>query len=83
MVPRMHKPCIACAGCDTAKKKVDVVRRSANGKLTHRTFANTRAGHRKLIDWLGKDPIRVVVEASGNRSLDLPLALHKAETIQI
>ena len=83
MVPRMHKPSIACVGCDTAKKKVDVVQHSANGRLTHRTFANTRVGYRKLVDWLGKDPVRVDVEASGNRSLDLPLALHKAETIQI
>ena len=79
----MHKPFVTCAGCDTAKDKVDVVRRTANGNLAHRVFANTRTGHRKLLRWLGKGPVRVVVEASGIYSLDLSLALHKADGIEV
>ncbi len=65
MVPPLHKPLIAGVGCDTTKNKVNAMRRSANGKLTQRTCANTCAVYRNLIDWLGKGPFRVVVEASG------------------
>ncbi len=52
----MHTTPKTFAGCDTAKNKVDVVRRTATGKLAHRTFENTTAGHKKLVRWLGKGP---------------------------
>ncbi len=79
----MHKPFVTWAGSDTAKGKVDVVRRTAVGNLARRVFANTRAGHRQLRRWLGNGPVRVVVEASGIYSLDSGLALPNAEQTEI
>ena len=79
----MHKPPTTHAGCDTSQKTVDVVRRSSNGKIAHRTFDNSAAGHKKLIHWLGTGPVRVVLEASGAYSLDLALALHRAESVEV
>ena len=79
----MHTSFVTCAGCDTARKKVDVVRRTSDGRLAYNTFANTAAGHKKIIRWLGAGPVRVVVEASGVYSLDLSLALHYAEQVEV
>ena len=59
------------------------MRRSSNSKIAHRTFDNSAAGHKKLIHWLGTGPVRVVLEASGAYSLDLALALHRAESIEV
>lgn len=86
----MHKPsgCFTHAthaGCDTSKDTIDVVRATAEGATAHRCFANTAAGHGQLIQWLIKlgEPVRVVVEASGIYSLDLALALHQAEAVEV
>jgi transposase len=48
-------------------------------------FANTAAGHRKLIAWLGrwKAPVRVSLESTGIYSLDVALALDQAEGIEV
>lgn len=86
----MHKPNDGAtryrhAGCDTSKDTIDVVRFTADERTAHRRFPNTVAGHQRLITWLAKPghPIRVVVEASGIYSLDLALALHKANTVEV
>lgn len=85
----MHKPSnyhlLTCAGCDTSKDTIDVVRRTADEHTAHRCFDNTTAGHRHLIQWLSKTPhpVQVVVEASGSYSLDLALALDQAEDIAV
>ena len=79
----MRKSPQTYAGCDISKNTVDVVRRNACGKIAHRTFENTATGHRKLIQWLGTGPVRVVVEASGAYSFDLALALHSAEHVEV
>ncbi|HMB90364.1 MAG TPA: IS110 family transposase [Rhodothermales bacterium] len=73
-----------CAGCDTSKDTIDVVRYS-NGRSAHRRFNNTTAGHKHLIQWLTGpgQAVRVVVEASGIYSLDLALALHEAKRVEI
>lgn len=82
----MHKSQqdFTCAGCDTSKDTIDVVR-LVNDRTAHRRFDNTTAGHQRLITWLNKpgQPVRVVVEASGIYSLDLALALHEAEQVQV
>jgi len=72
------------AGCDTSKDTIDVSRYS-NEHTAHRRFANTAPGHQYLIAWLNKPahPVRVVVEASGIYSLDLALALHQADSIDV
>lgn len=73
------------AGCDTSKDTIDVVRATGHQDAAHRRFANTAAGHQRLLAWLNQAPrpVRVVVEASGIYSLDLALALEQAETIEV
>jgi transposase len=57
------------------------------GKQNHgvRSFANTAAGHQQLRRYLGErgQRIRVCLEASGNYSLDLCLALHADKRIEL
>jgi len=53
--------------------------------FVEREFANTGAGHRQLIAWLGRwrAPVRVSLEATGIYSLDVALALAAAEGVQV
>ena len=78
----MHNA-ITVAGIDVGKDHLDVVRQAETA--LHRRFNNTAAGHRVLIKWLrhAGQPVRVVVEASGIYSLDLALALHDADGIEV
>ena len=50
-----------------------------------REFPNTTAGHKVLIQWLSKaaTAVQVCIEATGLYSLDLALALHRAERIEV
>ncbi len=50
-----------------------------------RSFANTAAGHRHLLGYLGRHrhPVRVCVEASGNYSLDLCFTLQAAKGVEL
>jgi transposase len=52
--------------------------------VQQRGFPNQRSGHRALILWLQRQAriTRVCLEATGNYSLDLALALHAAEGIE-
>ncbi len=49
------------------------------------SFPNSAAGHKRLCRWLQKTgrPARVCLEATGIYSLDLALALHRAESIEV
>lgn len=50
-------------GIDISKARLDV---AVHGEEAARGFANTAAGHRKLLAWLAGQPVRLVVlEASG------------------
>ena len=73
------------AGCDTSKDTIDMVRSTDDERTNHRRFANTHAGHQRLIQWLTGpgQAVRVVVEASGIYSLDLALALHQTDGIDV
>lgn len=80
------------AGCDVSCDWIDVAcRRPGQSRLYERRFDNTSSGHRQLIEWLGcRDATsnaaalaRVVVEASGIYSLDLALALDRAEGVEL
>lgn len=78
----MHNTSVA--GCDTGKDTIDVCLLSATGQRHHRQVTNTAAGLQRLVDWFCSfGPMRVVVEASGRYSLDLALALHAAEGIDV
>ncbi len=87
-VINMYKPdqetVVGHAGCDVSAAWVDAVRRHHQQQQARR-FDNTATGHQALIRWLrqGGLPCRVVVEASGIYSLDLALALHEAEHIEV
>jgi transposase len=50
-----------------------------------RAFANSAAGHKRLVAWLGrwKSPVRVSLEATGIYSLDVAMALDGAEGIEV
>jgi len=50
-----------------------------------REFLNTAVGHEGLMQWLSKSAtaVQVCIEATGLYSLDLALALHRAEGIEV
>lgn len=63
-------------GIDVSKATLDVCLLDLP---TARTFANTPAGWRKLLAWLGRDaPERIVLEASGGYERGVLHALHAA-----
>ena len=74
------------AGVDVSAREISVARlRSKEGKLTVASFANTTSGHKALLAYLqqGTEEVRVCLEASGNYSLDLALALHAHRHIDV
>ena len=72
-------------GIDVSARELAVVLQVGDQLEPVRTFANTAAGHQQLRRYLGRDqqPVRVCVEATGNYSLDLCLALHAADGIEL
>ncbi len=73
-----------CVGCDVSKATVDVCVQ-AEGRVLERRSTNDEAGHTRFINWLVSfdRPARVVIEATGNYSLDLSLSLHDAEHVEL
>lgn len=74
------------AGGDVSSDWIDMAcRRPDTDRLYRRRFDNTPSGHRQLAKWLRKDdhPVRVTIEASGIYSLDIALALHEADKIEL
>jgi len=61
------------------------VQRVDRDGFEQREFANSAAGHRQLIGWLSKraTAVRVSLEATGIYSLDVALALDRAEGIEV
>ena len=41
-------------GIDVSKRSLDVALLKAEGKPRHKIFANSPAGHRQLLAWLGQ-----------------------------
>ena len=70
----MHSTDICFVGIDVAATTLAVCRKS---------FANTSTGHRKLLSWLDRGPVRVCVEATGPYGLDLAATLHAAPDIAV
>jgi transposase len=82
----MHKPSsevVVGCGIDVSAKELVVV--IIGSAVQRREFANRSAGHRLLIRWLQShaSTLRVCLEATGLYSLDLALALHAADGIEI
>jgi transposase len=75
----------APAGVDVSQRTLDVAVRDQCGTDRTAQFDNTATGHRQLIRWLGQggQAVRVVLEATGVYSLDLAVALHAANRIEV
>ena len=68
-------------GIDVSKKTLDVALLKDQGKPRHKVFANTPAGHRQLLSWLGQQGVEEVhacLEATGTWADAAALALHEA-----
>lgn len=78
-------PVTVFCGVDVSAAVLAVAIQQDNQAVEQREFANTTSGHKALIACLRKRkaPVRVSLEATGIYSLDLALALHAAETIEV
>ena len=78
------QPTVFC-GVDVSAKSLTVGVQQDGKALAEREFANSSSGHKALIPWLQKRKtlVRVSLEATGIYSLDLALALHGAEAIEV
>lgn len=72
-------------GVDVSAKSVTVVIEHGGTKGEAFDLANDAKGHKKLIRMITKKGFqaRVVLEATGNYSLDLALALHRAPRVEV
>jgi transposase len=74
------------AGLDVSAREISVARlRSKEETPTVASFANNASGHKALLAYLlqGTEHVRVCLEASGNYSLDLALALHAHRQVEV
>lgn len=69
-------------GIDVSKDDLDACKLAGSSKQTRR-FRNSSAGHRQLIQWIGKGPAKVCMEASGRYGLDAALALCESEGLEL
>ena len=69
----------------SARTLVVALERDHQTGRQRREFLNTAVGHEGLIQWLSKSAtaVQVCIEATGLYSLDLALALHRAEGIEV
>lgn len=76
----------AYLGIDVSKDHLDACLRLGGGrkeKTRKRRFANSPKGHQVLVQWIGEEPARVCLEASGRYSIDVAVALCEAEGIEL
>lgn len=84
----MHKSVsevFLCSGIDVSAAQLVAALEGEGGRGLQRSFPNRANGHQALIVWLQKNgiPVRVCLEATGLYSLDVALALHAAEGIEV
>ena len=75
----------SCVGVDVSARTLSVKIEQDGERLVLLEFTNDRVGHRKLIALVTKRGrhARVVLEATGNYSLDLAFALHRAKRVEV
>ena len=76
----------AYLGIDVSKDHLDAFHHKSGGtkrETRKRRFANTPAGHRALIAWIGTGPARGGLEASGRYSIDVAIVLHETENVEV
>lgn len=86
MANRSPRPMGAFAGLDVSAREISVARvRNKEQTPTIASFANDGAGHRALVAYLlrGNGRVRVCLEASGNYSIDVGLALHAHRQVEV
>lgn len=68
-------------GIDVSQRTLAVAWRGVDGEVHEGEFANDGDGHQKLVRMLraGRRTVRVVLEATGNYSVDVAIALHDAK----
>lgn len=76
---------MAYCGIDVAAATLAVAVQQPDQPMQQRAFSNSGSGHRALIVWLLKQAsrVRVSLEATGIYSLELALALERAEGIEV
>jgi transposase len=79
------KQAMVFCGIDVSAATLAVAVQQENQRFEERIFDNTASGHKALIAWLRKGKVlaRVSLEATGIYSLDLALALDRAEGIEV
>jgi transposase len=86
MMNRSHLHVEAFAGLDVSAREISVARlRGKQETPTVVSFANNASGHKAHLAYLlqGTEHVRVCLEASGNYSLDLALALHTHRQVEV
>lgn len=78
-------PAPVCAGIDVSADWLDAALRAGDAPDERARFSNDDAGHAALCRWLTARgaPARVVTEASGVYGVDLALALHEADGVEV
>ena len=71
------------AGIDVASKSLEVCFESPNSQPTAEEFSNDRQGHQAFIRRIQGRGARVVLEATGVYHLDIALALHWANGVEV
>lgn len=84
-MPKSVADVFLCCGIDVSAAQLVVALEGEGGRRLQRSFANRARGHQELIVWLQKNriPVRICLEATGVYSLDVALALHAAEGIEV
>lgn len=86
MANRSPQPVEAFAGLDVSAREISVARVGNKEQTpTIASFVNDGAGHRALVAYLlrGNGRVRVCLEASGNYSIDVGLALHAHRQVEV
>lgn len=80
-----HASAVAYAGWDVSKDRLDVCLLRPDDVRRRKQFDNTPTGHKRLLRWVCESGVgvRFALEATGNYSLDLALALHAADDVEL
>ena len=72
-------------GCDISKASIDVCVHHERHRPRSKQYPNSAKGHEQLIEWITrtKARVRLVMEATGNYSIDFALALDAHAFIEL
>jgi len=72
-------------GCDISKATIDVCVHQKNHSHRKKQFPNSAPGHAQLLEWITQSNahVRVVIEATGNYSIDFALTLDAYSDLEL